>query len=191
MGHVQLGGAASDPDAEALKPARFRRRHFWRPRNPPHPVWALWWSLKGLFAIWTAPAEGLGSPGSWSYFGNDFVTGLRRNESTARAFVLLDAAPDQFEGVADLAQLNLRRHEQMFNFVALIYFSIPATIILGAAELIPDSLIATFHANQFAFWYMASVLTVVAGVYLVGVWRARQLVSVLELWRIERGRARR
>ena len=192
MGHVESGGEVAGPGAEALKPARRGRpRHFWRPRNPPHPVWALWWSLKGLFAIWTAPSEAVGSPGSWSYFGNDFITGLRRNESTAKAFVLLDAAPEQFDGVADLARLNLTRHEQMFNFVALIYFSIPVTVILGAAELMPDNLIAAFKANQFAFWYMLAVLTIVAGVYLVGLWRARQLMSVLELWRIERGRSRR
>ena len=186
MGHVESGGEAAGEKAAALKPARRRRRHFWLPRNPPHPVWALWWSLKGLFAIWTAPAEAFGSPGSWSYFGNDFVTGLRRNDSTEKAFALLDATPDQFGGVVALARLNLTRHEQMFHFVALIYFSIPVTVILGAAELMPENLIAAFKANQFAFWYMLSILTAVAAVYLVGLWRARQLVSVLELWRIER-----
>ena len=128
MGHVESGGEAAGEKPAALKPARRRRRHFWLPRNPPHPVWALWWSLKGLFAILTAPAEAFGSPGSWSYL----------------------------------------------------------TVILGAAELMPDNLIAAFKANQFAFWYMLSILTAVAAVYLVGLWRARQLVSVLELWRIER-----
>lgn len=188
MGHVESGGEVAGAPAKALKPARRRRqRHFWRPRNPPHPVWALWWSLKGVFAIWNAPSEAMGSPGSWSYFGNDFVTGLRRNDSTEKAFALIDAAPDQFDGVVALARLNLTRHEQMFNFVALVYFSIPVTVLLGAAELMPGNLIAAFKANQFAFWYMLSILTFVAAVYLVGLWRARQLVSVLELWRIERG----
>ena len=34
---------------------------------------------------------------------------------------------------------------------------------------------------------LVGALTVGALFYLVGMWRARQLVSVIELWRIERG----
>ena len=188
MGHVESDGAAAGAAGPPLSAARIPRRssRYWRAGDPPHPVWSLWWALKREFPIWKAPASWLGTPGSWTYFGNDFVTGLRRNDSTEKAFALLDATPDQFDGVVALARLNLTRHEQMFHFVALIYFSIPVTVILGAAELMPDNLIAAFKANQFAFWYMLSILTAVAAVYLVGLWRARQLVSVLELWRIER-----
>ena len=188
MGHVESGGEVAGPETAGLKAAGglFRPRQFWRARNAPHPVWDLWWGLKKEFSLWSAPASWLGTPGSWSYFGNDFVTGLRRNRSTERAFALLDAAPDQFEGAVALAALNARRHEQMFHVVALGYISIPVTILLGLAEVMPESLIEQFHAHQVFVWQMVGALTFGISVYMIGLWRARQLVSVLELWRLER-----
>jgi len=185
MGHVEPGGETAGAQPGLSLP-RFRPRPFWRTGDPPHPVWPLWWALKKEFALWRAPLSWLGTPGSWTYFGNDFVSGLRRNASTARAFALLDAAPEQFERVQALGALNLRRHEVMFQFVALIYISIPVTIVLGLAEIMPEGLIEMFRANQIGIWQLAGAFTVGAGVYLVGVWRARQLMAVLELWRIER-----
>jgi len=162
------------------------RKRFWRAGDPPHPVWEVWWALKREFSIWTAPASWLGTPGSWTYFGNDVVTGLRRNASTTRAFGLLDAAPDQIDAIVALAALNLKRHEHMFQLVALLYISIPLTIVLGLAEVMPDGLIALFREHQALVWQLAAAMTLAVGVYLIGVWRARQLVAVLELWRIER-----
>ena len=188
MGHVQPDGAASGPARAAVSRRRpfLRSRNFWREVGAPHPVWDLWWTLKREFSIWKAPASWLGTPGSWTYFGNDFVTGLRRNASTARAFAAMDAAPDQIEAVAALAALNLKRHEHMFQFVALLYISIPVTIILGLAEVIPNGLVAVFQDHLALVWQLAALMTLAVGVYLIGVWRARQLLAVLELWRIER-----
>ncbi|MCS6625283.1 hypothetical protein N0B44_20435 [Roseibacterium beibuensis] len=177
MGHVEPDGAASGAPAPPLKRGTVA---------PPHPVWPLWWALKREFPIWKAPASWLGTPGSWTYFGNDFVTGLRRNASTARAFALLDATPDDVEAVTALAALNLKRHERMFQFVALLYISIPVTVILGLAEVMPDGLIAVFRDHQSTIWQLAAVMTLAVGAYLIGVWRARQLLAVIELWRIER-----
>lgn len=186
MGHIEPGGETSGAARRVLRFPRLRSRQFWRAGDPPHPVWSLWWALKKEFVLWRAPLSWLGTPGSWTYFGNDFVSGLRRNDSTARAFALLDAAPGQFAGVQALAALNLKRHEAMFQFVALIYVSIPLTIVLGLAEVMPEGLVATFQTQQMLIWQLAGAFTVGVGVYLMGVWRARQLTAVLELWRIER-----
>ena len=87
-----------------------------------------------------------------------------------------------------MAQLNLKRHEQMFQFVVLLYVSVPVTLVLGLAEVMPESLVALAMKNQFMAWYLVCILTVGALIYLVGLWRARQLTGVLELWRIERAR---
>ena len=187
MGHLEPGGEIAGPAETALigRKFSFRNKSIWREGDAPHPVWALWWSLKREFALWTAPIDWLDTPGSWTYFGNDFVSGLRRNPSTAKAFALMDAAPGQFDAVRALAALNVRRHEQMFHFVAMLYVTIPVTIILGLAEISPEGLLAHFEKNSGVAVYLAGVLTVGAVVYLVGLWRARQLVSVLDLWRLE------
>lgn len=188
MGHLEPGGEVAGPTETALIRRKFvfRNKNIWREGDAPHPVWALWWSLKREFALWTAPIDWLGTPGSWTYFGNDFVSGLRRNPSTAKAFALMDAAPGQFDAVRALAALNVRRHEQMFHFVAMLYVTIPVTVVLGLAEISPDGVLAHFQKNSGMALYLAGVLTVGAGVYLIGLWRARQLVSVLDLWRLER-----
>ena len=149
----------------------------------------MWWRLKRHFGLLTAPLSWFGTPGAWAYFGNDFITGLRRNRSTEQAFTLLDEQPDLFEAVRGLAALNLKRHEQMFQFIALLYVSVPVTIVLGLAEVMPNDLIRVFSEQQQAVMILVVALTVGAVVYLVGMWRARQLLAVIELWRIERGRA--
>ena len=102
---------------------------------------------------------------------------------------MLDASPERFEQVRALGALNLKRHEIMFQFVALLYISVPVTIVLGLAEIMPDGLIRMFSENQTFVWQAAGVVTFGAAVYLVGVWRARQLMAVLELWRIERSQS--
>lgn len=188
MGHVEPDGAASGATEPPLIPRRLSLRspRYWRAGDPPHPVWSLWWALKKEFSLWKAPASWLGTPGSWTYFGNDFVTGLRRNQSTTRAFALLDAAPDQVDRVTALATLNLRRHEHMFQFVALVYISVPVTILLGLAEVMPDGLVGFFQGHQMLVWQLAVAMSLAVGLYLIGVWRARQLIAVIELWRIER-----
>lgn len=185
MGHVEPGGETSGPEAEGLTNGRWRT--LWRPGGLAHPVWSLWWGLKREFALWSAPRDWFSTPGSWTYFGNDFVTGLRRNGSTGRAFDLLDANPELFEPVKALAALNLRRHEQMFHLIAILYVSVPVTFVLGLAEVMPDELVLAFKADSFIFLYLAAILTVCALVYMIGLWRARQVVSVIELWGIERG----
>lgn len=173
MGHVEPGGAVAAARAEAL--------------SVEHPVWPLWRSMKTRFGVSTAFGDALSSPGSWGYVGNDFVSGLRRNRSTGEAFALLDAAPEQFEAVRTLAALNARRHEQMFQFVVLLYVSIPVTIILGLAELMPEGLIDHFEQQRVPVAIFAAGCTLGVAAYLLGVWRARQMVSVLDLWRLERG----
>lgn len=183
MGHVEPG---STP-AVARPKKRRRLTTIWREGDASHPAWALWWKLKRHFSLFSAPASWFGTPGSWTYFGNDFVTGLRRNDSTQAAFDLLDAAPDLFQPVHDLAALNLKRHQEMFQFIALLYITVPLTIVLGLADLMPQGVINLFMENQRLVLYLTATLVLGAGIYLVGLWRARQLMSVLELWRIERG----
>lgn len=182
MGHVEPGGPVAAPVKQ-----RRRLTPVWRQGQAPHPVWDLWWALKKRFSLAGAPASWFGTPGAWTYFGNDFVTGLRRNGSTQDAFDLMDARPDLVEPVRDLALLNMKRQEQMFQFIALLYVSVPVTLVLGMAQLMPQALIRLATEQRTGTMILVGALTVGALFYLVGMWRARQLVSVIELWRIERG----
>lgn len=179
MGHVKPGGEVAGSGPEGLNPT-----------DPyGHPVWALWNAIRRDFSVARAPLEALTSSTSWGYFGNDFVSGLRRDRPTVRTFERLDAAPQHYEAVRALADLNVRRHEQMFQLLVLFYVTVPLTIILAMGEVIPEAVARHLRDNM--TYVIAGAGPLVVGVigYMIGLWRARQMVAAMTLWRLERGDA--
>ncbi len=149
--------------------------------------WPLWRSLKNEFPVWSLVPSWFYSPGAWGYLGVDFLSGFRRNASTRRAFALLDGVGDKtFEAVAALAALNARRQEQMLRAVIIAYLTVPVSATALVAEIVGDDL-GTF-VRENAMNCLALALTLAAGPisYLLSNWRARQIVGVLDLVRIER-----
>ena len=172
MGHIEPGGPAAAADWRSLR------------------VWDLWRRLKRLFPTWSLVPESFYTPGGYTAVGLDFVGGLRANRSTAKAFEVLDGVSDaEFDAVAALAALNARRQEQILRAVVVAYLTIPVSILAIIAEVAGDSLVAVVRANlrqtiQFAFAAATGPL-----MYYLSHWRSRQLVSVLDLVRIERGQS--
>lgn len=176
MGHVKPGRKAAGQESEGLSPA-----------DPySHPVWALWDAIRHDFSVARAPWEALTSSTSWGYMGNDFVSGLRRDRPTMRTFTRLDAAPEHYGAVRALAELNVRRHEQMFHALVLFYVTVPLTIVLAMGEVIPEAVAQHLRDNM--PYVIAGAAPLVFGVisYMIGLWRARQMVAVMTLWRLER-----
>ncbi len=156
----------------------------------PVRLWALWRRLKALFPIWSLIPSSFYTPGAWSYTGVDFVSGFRRNPSTLKTFALLeDVDATEFEALSALANLNARRHDQMFRFVVVCYLTIPLSILALLAELAGDGLLSFTRGHM---WSVISIF-VFMGLgplaYLMGQWRSRQIIGVLDLIRIERGQA--
>ena len=130
------------------------------------------------------------TPGAWGYLGVDFISGFRRNRSTREAFALLEGVDDRtFDAVSAMANLNARRQEQMLRAVIIAYLTVPVTIVAILAEVAGDSLVAFIRDNlQIAAPVIAGV-TLAPVSYFTSHWRSRQIVSVLDLIRIERGQA--
>lgn len=130
------------------------------------------------------------TPGAWGYFGVDFVTGFRANPSTHKSFeALADIDRPTFDALSALANLNVRRQEQMLKAVVIGYLTIPVTVLAVVAEVAGDSLVV------FARDHLQTVITIGAMAalgplgYFLSTWRSHQIVGVLELIRIERGQA--
>lgn len=168
MGHVESGGAAEDAGKLSERSA-----------------WPLWREVRKGFGFWSPLAERQGMESATAFSG-DYVSGLRRSRAAARTFILLDAQPDLAPVVAGLGALNLTRAEHMFRFVALLYVSVPVTLVLGLAEVTPDGLLGAYRTYDAAIWYLIAALTFAVVFHMYAVWRARRLTDVLELWRIER-----
>lgn len=170
MGHIESGGAAENqmtPD-----------------------VWSLWKRLKAYFPTWGLLPDSFVTPGAWGYMGNDFVSGFRRNRSTQQTFDLLDGVTERdFDALSALANLNARRQEQMLRAVVIAYLTVPLSVVAILAEVAGGSLV-TFVRER-PDWAIQIALTVTLGplAYFLSHWRSRQIVSVLDLVRIERGQS--
>jgi hypothetical protein len=174
MGHVEPGGAAGAP---ALN----------RPGPLSHPAWPLWLAYKRHFRSLTLISDSFTTPGAMSWFGNDLVSGLRRNPSTRKAFELFaDVPPATFNAVSAIATLNQRRQELGFQMLLALYITVPVTIFVSAGEVFPDEFarVMARYGGQVIQFVGALILTVLG--YLMSLWRARQMVQVLDLIRIER-----
>ncbi|WP_156396138.1 MULTISPECIES: hypothetical protein [unclassified Caulobacter] len=155
--------------------------------SEPAELWRLWRSLHRLFPTWSLLPDSFVTPGAWGYLGVDFVSGLRRNPSTLKAFALLDSAADElFDGLTALAALNGRRQDQLLRVVILIYLTAPLSLLALVAELSGDSLLSFVKAHQAATIWLALTITLAPLGYLISTWRSKQLISVLDLIRVER-----
>lgn len=171
MGHIESGGAVESqvtPD-----------------------VWALWKRLRTYFPTWGVLHESFVTPGAWGYMGNDFVSGFRQNRSTQQAFELLNGVTDRdFDALSALANLNVRRQEQMLRAVIIAYLTVPLSVVAIVAEVAGGSLIAFVRDHSdWAIW-TAVLVTTGPVAYFLGCWRSHQIVGVLDLIRIERGQSR-
>ncbi len=154
------------------------------------PLWALWKRLKSFFPVWSLLPSSFNTPGAWGYAGVDFVSGFRKNPSTIRSFELLDGVDEPtFDALSALANLNVRRQEQMLRAVILGYLTIPLSVMALLAELAGDSVMTFIKQRPELAIQITVVATLGPAMYLMSHWRSRQIVSVLDLIRIERGQA--
>ncbi|MDC7681710.1 hypothetical protein PQU92_00330 [Asticcacaulis sp. BYS171W] len=161
-----------------------------KPKDPVFetPVWALWQRLTPLFPGWSLIPSAFVTPGAWTMMGVDFLSGLRRNGSTRKAFELLSGVDSAtFAAVADMAALNEKRQEQILKAVIIGYLTIPLSIIAVLAEIAGDTLSSYFREHTTTIIQWVCILTAAPAGYFLSHWRSRQIVSVLELIRIERG----
>lgn len=170
MGHVQSGGAAAG--------------------SRTADIWDRWRRLKDHFPTWSLLPSSFVTPGAWGYIGVDFLTGFRANRNTHQAFeIMADADDATFDAVSALASLNARRQEQMLRAVVIAYLTIPVSILALAAEVAGDSLMAYARENWQLVLYIGVTATLAPLGYFTSHWRSRQIVSVLDLIRIERGQS--
>jgi hypothetical protein len=153
-------------------------------------LWSLWRQLKRHFPAWSLLPSGLYTPGAWGYIGVDFVSGFRRNQSTRQAFDLLKDVDDPtFDALCGLANLNGRRQDQMLKAVVIGYLTLPLSVLAVLADIEGDSVSAFIHAHSTLVYQVVFTATLGPLTFLMSQWRSRQMIGVLDLIRIERGRS--
>lgn len=153
-----------------------------------HPVWPLWRRLTRLFPVWSIAFSAVASPGASRVGGVDYLGPLRRGRATQRAFELTSPLSDaEFDGLAALAALNARRQERLFRSIFVLYATVPITLLATSGELAPDRVTGFIREEWGLMAFYAVLFTVVLVWYYASLWRARQIVDVLDMARVERG----
>ena len=152
-------------------------------------LWDLWRRLKRNFPAWSLLPSGFYTPGAWGYVGVDFVSGFRRNKSTRQTFDLLEDVDDAtFDALYALAGLNGRRQDQMLKTVVIGYLTLPLSVIAVIADIEGDSVAAFIREHSTTVYQIVATVTLAPLTFLMSQWRSRQMIGVLDLVRIERGR---
>jgi hypothetical protein len=152
-------------------------------------LWPTWKRLVKALPVVRMPLEWFTSPSMWKLFGADFLTGLLENRTTKAAFAVLEPlSPRDLRRIHALALVNHRRHEAVSRWFAIGFVTVPVSAALMLSELSPDTLKVVAEAEGPVRWYlMLGYGAVVVALYLMFAWRARQLLTLIELWLIQRG----
>jgi hypothetical protein len=152
-------------------------------------IWTVWRRLVKALPVVRMPLEWLFSPSVWRLFGVDFLSGLLKNRTTREVFsVLAPLQARDLRRVHALAQLNHRRHEAISRWFAIAFVTVPASAALTLSELSPQTLRTLAAAEGPGRWYlMLAYVAAVVLLYLLFAWRARQLLTLVEMWLIQEG----
>lgn len=123
----------------------------------------------------------------WGFYGVDLISNLRRSPMAERAFNLLAAVSDRdLERLADLARVNSQRHDSMWRMSVMFYVSVPATGALALLQIAPEAVAAAFTEGSVVLWVAIGAILSSMLYYFGAHWRARQILAVLEMVRLER-----
>ncbi|MCR5878344.1 hypothetical protein [Phenylobacterium sp. J367] len=150
---------------------------------------ALWRAWRRIIKTMTVPGlvfEMFFSRAAWSQWGADYVSGLRRNASSRKVFAELAAlTPADARRLLAIAAINHRRLEAVSRWVAIALVTVPASLALTIAQLRPEWLKGlSLEPRQ---WIFVGSTALVVLYYLLAAWRARQIVTVIELGFVDRG----
>lgn len=152
-------------------------------------VWGVWRRLVRLLPVWRMPYEWFFSPSVWTIVGLDYVSGLKKNRSTRQIYeVLAPLRPAELRRIHALAHLNNRRHEVVSRWAAIGFVTLPASAALTLSQLAPDILETIASWRGLTAWYrVIAYAGGIVGFYVLSAWRARQLLTIVEMAFIERG----
>lgn len=151
-------------------------------------VRAVWRALTRALPTWSLPFTSLISPSAYHFVGNDLVSVFQRSKAAREAQIHVKPVGDaELVALDRLAQLNVKRGEQYFRFMAAGFVSVPIGALLALNELYPD-LLSRFQADLAdAIIAILSVWVVFVALQFASVWRMRHIALVIAFELIERG----
>lgn len=148
-------------------------------------IWKAWRQVVRTMSVRSLLVEFVFSRSVYSQWGADYVSGLRLNRSTRKVMDLVGAlAPADARRLHALALINHRRLEAVSRWSAVGAVTVPASGLLMLAQLAPERLARVEWDMRDAVLIGMSLAGL--GWVLMAAWRARQIVTVIELAFVER-----
>ncbi|HEY8573321.1 hypothetical protein [Phenylobacterium sp.] len=149
-------------------------------------IWQAWRELVRTMSVRSLLLEFFFSRSVWSQWGVDYVSGLRLNRSSRRVFGLVGRlAPVDARRLHAIALINHRRLEAISRWTAVAAVTAPASAILMIAQVSP-ALLKRVHMDA-KDWVLLAISGFGLLWVLMAAWRARQMVTVVELAFVEHG----
>lgn len=144
----------------------------------------MWRAIVRRYPSWTAPIDLMISPSSWRLIGVDLLRGPfreRRAHEVAALLAPLDEAA--LDRLGRIAEVNHQRAAAVFKAVAVSYVSLPIAVTALLSDVAPDILRSAVEANLRPLVGLLIAAALGPLVYFCAMWRARQIVWVIELCR--------
>jgi hypothetical protein len=149
-------------------------------------IWQAWREVVRTMSVRSLMLEVFFSRSVWTQWGVDYVSGLRRNRSSRRVCELVGGlAASDARRLHAIALINHRRLEAISRWTAVAAVTAPASIILMVAQLAPE-LLAKIDMDA-KDWVVLAIGGFGLFWLLMAAWRARQIVTVVELAFVEHG----
>lgn len=148
-------------------------------------IWQAWRQVVRIMSVRSLLVEFVFSRSVYNQWGADYVSGLRRNRSTRKVMDFVRTlAPSDARRLHAIALINHRRLEAISRWTAVGAVTVPASGLLMMAQLAPERLAQVEWDLRDAILIGASLAGL--GWVLTAAWRARQIVTVIELAFVER-----
>ncbi len=156
--------------------------------DPNAQLWATWREMTALFTFRRMVSHLLGSKSGWGIYTVDVVSTLKSMPVAVKGQqVLTRLSNEELLRLKSLADLNARRNESIWKMAALIYVSVPLSLLLAGLQMSPAYVkeILRLGGAGFVVFFFAMLASLT--IYYSTNWRARQIEALIELTLIERG----
>lgn len=150
-------------------------------------IWALWRTLSRELSTRRLLQMIFRSGTGFGLYGVDRVSSLRASPVTASVRrVLADADGVTLDRLARIAEVNATRNDALWRAAVMLYISVPGAVLFASLDAAPEFLRELLAINVPLLVGMFLLFTLQMFWYLGVHWRARQLVALIDLVRIER-----
>lgn len=145
---------------------------------------AIWRDIARQFPAVTMPFDIFFNLSTWRMMGTNLLPSVTKDRRARRVAARLEGVSrEDVEALTEMAKVNAARAGDLFRAVAVVYISVPIALGALVSDAAPDLMREQLRTNigDIVSWVIIAVVTPLF--YFFGMWRAKQLLWTLELYK--------